>query len=182
MNELLLAERYAQALSASVEDDADLESIRDDLAQGAELFDGNAELKAFALNPAVPLAVREDVVEEILAAAGESETTRRFVATPMERGRISLLPLALKRFVAIVDERLNRVSAKVTSAAPLTKDQEKRIREGLAKYCGKSVLMEVDMDPEIIGGVVVEVGGKILDGSVRTRLARLRESILAEET
>lgn len=181
MNEFVLAERYAQALSASVADDSDLESILDDLARVVDLFAGNAELKAFANNPAVPLTAREDVVGEILAAAGESETTRRFVAALMERDRISLLPLTLKRFTAIVDERLNRVSAKVTSAAKLTKDQEKRIREGLAEYSGKTVLMEAYVDPEIIGGVVVEVGGKVLDGSVRSRLARLRDSILAEE-
>ena len=181
MNELVLAERYAQALSASVADESNLESIRDDLAQVVELFAENPELKAFANNPAIPLAVREDVVEEILAAAGDSETTQRFVATLMERDRISLLPLALKRFTAIVDKRLNRVSAKLTSAAPLTKDQEKRIREGLAEYSGKTVLMEADVDPEIIGGVVVEIDGKVLDGSVRSRLARLRDSILAEE-
>lgn len=181
MIELVLADRYARALSETIDDHGEAENVQQDLQNLSDLFAENDELRAFAANPAIPLAPRSAALDDILSKTVECDTTRKFVTALLERGRIGLLPRATKRFAALVNQRLNRVPATVTSALPLEEKQKERIRDGLEKYCGKSVLMETKTDPAIIGGVVVEIDGKILDGGLRAQLARLRESVLAEE-
>ncbi|MEA3365166.1 MAG: ATP synthase F1 subunit delta, partial [Candidatus Hydrogenedentes bacterium] len=85
------------------------------------------------------------------------------------------------RFEEIVDARLNRVAVRITTVAPLSAEQEKRLKEKLSAYTGKSVRLQCHVDPEIIGGVVARIGWQVIDDSVRTRLARLKEALIAEE-
>lgn len=182
MNEYLVADRYARALSGSVTEDTALETIQEDVRALAALLDENEELRNLLHSPAIPMTARSSAFEKMLETAVHDDTTRRFAATLLKRGRIGLLPRVIDRFAELVDARLNRVTANVTSAVPLDAAQVESIREGLAAYCGKTVRLNARVDPEIIGGVVVRVGGKVLDGSLRTRLAQLKESLLAEET
>lgn len=182
MNEYLVADRYARALAGAVPDDSALESIQEDINALATLLHENGELRSLMNSPAIPMAVRHGAFEKILETAVNDDTTRRFAATLLKRGRIGLLPRVVDRFAELVDVRLNRVTAMVTSAVPLDAAQAENIQKGLAEYCGKTVRIEAHVDPDIIGGVLVRVGGKILDGSLRARLAQLKESLLAEET
>ena len=81
----------------------------------------------------------------------------------------------------IVDVRLNRARADVTAAAELSEEELQRIESGLEKYSGKTVQMETRIDPEIIGGVIVRLGGTVIDGSLRSHLGRIRAALLNEE-
>ena len=92
-----------------------------------------------------------------------------------------LLSETVTRFEEIVDARLNRVAARITTVAPLTPEQEERLKGKLSEYAGKSVRLKCNVEPDIIGGVIARIGWQVIDDSVRARLARLKEALIAEE-
>jgi F-type H+-transporting ATPase subunit delta len=77
-----------------------------------------------------------------------------------------------------MDERLGRVKATVTSAAPLDEAAQERLRRRLCDVAGKQVYLELRQDPAILGGVVTQIGSRVYDGSVKTQLARLRDELV----
>ena len=181
MNETLVAQRYARALSLAVPSDEDLNDTLADLNALDALCRDNKELRAFLGNPAIPLHERLTAFREILDRAIAHETIKRFAETLLKRGRITLLTRATERFAELVDQRLNRVTAYVTSATPLDTEQEERVLEGLTEYSGRTVRLITDTDPGLIGGLVVRLDGVVLDGSLRARLDQLKNTLLSEE-
>jgi F-type H+-transporting ATPase subunit delta len=80
-----------------------------------------------------------------------------------------------------VDERMNRTAAQVTSAQPMPDDQRARVEESLAQFSGKTVRATYETDPALIGGLTAVIGGRVIDGSLRTRLARIKEALIGQE-
>ncbi len=181
MNETLVARRYARALSLAVPSDEDLKDALDDLNTLDTLCRENHELHAFLCNPAIPLLERLTAYREILDRSITQETIKRFAETLLKRGRITLLTQATECFAELVDRRLNRVTAYVTSASSLNTEQEARVREGLAEYSGRTVRLITNTDTSLIGGLVVRIDGVVLDGSLRARLDQLKNTLLSEE-
>ena len=181
MSEHLVSERYVRALSASVEDDAQLERTLDALDSFAGLLEEHAELHAVLQDPAVPPLKRRVILDDVLSVAKLPEPMPGLLRTLFDRNRLGLLSAIRERFAAVVDERLNRVTAQVTTATKLSAGQERNIRSGLSAYSGKTVRLETEVDEEIIGGVVVRLDGSVIDGSLRARLDRVKHALLAEE-
>ena len=96
-----------------------------------------------------------------------------------KRGRIEQLPRVAAEFRRLDDQRNNIVHATVTSAAPLEADEVEAIRSRLEGLTGSSVDLETSVDADLLGGVVVRVGDRLIDGSVRGRLERLRNQLAA---
>ena len=182
MSAHLVAQRYARALAASVEDDAQLDSVLDALDDFSVFYGEHEDLSRVLENHALPQTVREAVFREVLDLAEAPKVVQRFLFTLFRRGRISAIDDVVSALVEIVDARLNRVRADVTAAAELSEDELQRIESGLEKYSGKTVQMETRVDPEILGGVIVRLGGAVIDGSLRARLDRIRTTLLTEET
>jgi F-type H+-transporting ATPase subunit delta len=180
MKNYLLAHRYASALLLSIEDDGDLDPARDALHAAAGLFSGNPALHSALATPSTDVDRRAAVLREVL---GEETPplVRRLAEILLRRGRISLLPDVAAVFSTVADRRLNRVTAEVATAVPLEEQHRARLNEALAKFSGKTVRMECAVDPELLGGAVARLDGTLLDGSVRSRLKRLRAALLAEE-
>jgi F-type H+-transporting ATPase subunit delta len=181
MTDYLIADRYASALSRALTDDSELEGALASLREISDLFDAHHELHSCLANPAIEIHLREQVLDEVLRRLGTETLVMRLVHELMERGRMKLLSETVMRFEEIVDARLNRVAARITTVAPLSAEQEKRLKEKLSAYTGKSVRLQYRVDPEIIGGVVARIGWQVIDDSVRARLARLKEALIAEE-
>lgn len=178
----LIAERYANGLSAAVTDDSTLEPILEGLQDLAEVYAENTELRSVLANPSITLASRKQVLNDVLDAAQLPVLAKGLVRTLFERGRIGSLTAVSVLFSQIVDERLNRTTAEIITASPLTGDQEERIVAAMTKRSGKTVRLSHTRDPDILGGVVVKLQGTVIDGSLRTRLARVKEALLAKET
>ena len=92
----------------------------------------------------------------------------------------SLLPAIVSEYGALLNEHLGRVQAEVTSAAPISAEQRERLSRSLAEMLDQEVVLETAEDASIIGGIVVRVGDRIIDGSVRTRLEALRRRLQQE--
>jgi F-type H+-transporting ATPase subunit delta len=97
----------------------------------------------------------------------------------LRRGRIDLLPQVAQEFRALYEKRAGIVRATVISAAPLAEDEQRALRERLGQMTSGRVEMTVEVDPAILGGVIVRLGDRMIDGSVRGRLERLRSRLAA---
>ena len=91
---------------------------------------------------------------------------------------MSALDGILRAYEGLVDERLNRVRAQVTAAAALDPATEQQLRQRLQERLGREVVLEVQQDPALLGGIVTRVGSVVYDGSLRMQLARLRQELV----
>ena len=181
MKNYLIAERYARGLSLSIKDNAELEAAAAALTDFGEAFDEIRDLRNVLSNPAIDNESRAAVLKAALEGKDMPGTVERLLEVLLRRGRISEVADVAKVFRALVDERLGRVRARVCTALPLDEAQEARMAAALAKRSGKDVRLVCVVDPEILGGAVAEIGGMVLDGSVRAQLEGLRMALYAEE-
>lgn len=181
MKNYLAAQRYAKALSDSLPELEQLEPASEWLQGFATLLAENAEFRLVLQNPAVPAAARHAVLEDILAKTSAEPVLRNLASELFRRGRLNIVTEIAELFGRIVDARLSRITARVTTAEPVTDQQAERIRAGLATYANKDVSLKKRVDPDIIGGVVVKIDGIVIDGSLRARLKQLRTALLSEE-
>ena len=182
MKHYLIAQRYAKALSAAISDPAQLEPVLVAMKRLSELYSTEHDFRSVLDDPAIDAGRRAAVLAEVLQIEGLPPQVSSLADVLLRRGRIALVADVAAVFATIVDERLNRVTALVTTAGPLTRDQEPRLREALSAFSKRTVSMECSVDPEILGGVMAQIGGTVVDGSLRTRLERMKEALVAEET
>jgi F-type H+-transporting ATPase subunit delta len=128
-------------------------------------------------NPALPFAGRSEAARQLLDKA-VGDMPRNLVQLLIRRGRIEQLPAVTREFRRLRDRREGIVHATVTSAAPLTDDELVAIRERLAAIAGGRVELELAVDPQLLGGVTVRIGDRLIDGSVRGRLEQLRARLI----
>jgi len=139
-------------------------------------FNENPEFMDFLCSPRIPKKERLAVIEETFKDA-LPEHVVSFVQLLCERGRIRNLTSCIKEYKELLDS-LNRVSlAKVTSSVELTDAEKQKLVSKLEKISGHSVMLDCSVDKSLIGGLVVEMDGKLMDGSIRHRLHEVKEVI-----
>jgi F-type H+-transporting ATPase subunit delta len=170
------AKRYARALFALANEGGRIEEEGAELAKIVEAFQ-DPQLAAFARSAAVDPAAKRDVVREVVERLGASDLVARFLGLLAEKNRLSILARIERQYRRLVDRKLGRVRARFVSAQPLSNEDERRIRELFERATGKKVLAEIVIDPALIGGVIVEIEGRIYDGSVRAQLDELKTAL-----
>ena len=171
------ARRYAEAAFEVALRDETVEAWRAELANASTIL-GDEQLMRGLTNPAVALPSREAVVTGTLAAR-VSRPVLNLVLLLLHRGRIELLPRIAAEFKRLDDRRLGISSATATSAAPLEPDEVRALTSRLEQLTGGRVELDLRVDPSILGGLVVRVGDRLIDGSVRGRLERLRNRLVS---
>lgn len=169
------ADLYADAFLAVITAEGNVNEVSDELFRFARVLEGNDELRQALVDPHVPAARRQQIVEDLLAGKA-TDTTTALVSLVVGAGRARELPGIVDRLLALTASRSNRSIAEVRSAVELTDDQKARLSEALAKATGREVDVVVIVDPTVMGGVVTQIGDTVIDGTVRSRLAQLRES------
>jgi F-type H+-transporting ATPase subunit delta len=175
-----IARNYAEALFAAAEGKKDVERFGAlmDAVAGAVAAD---ERIAIALeSPRVAKRVKSKVLEDALADSAPAEFVR-FLQAVIRRGRQGLLAEISQEYQNLLDEKLNRVHAGVVLASEPDAKLTKQVIERLTKALGKEVRAHFRTDPRILGGVVVRVGDKVYDGSLRRKLAVLKRRMLTGE-
>jgi F-type H+-transporting ATPase subunit delta len=172
------ASRYARALF-DVAEPAGRSGIDAELSAVARLFAEQAELQAVFASPSVPPAVKRGIVQAFVQRAAVSDPLAKLLTLLAERDRLGLLP----DVAAVFHERLlveqNVLLAEVTTAAPLSADQEKTLQARLSGATSKQVTITSRVDPAIIGGVIARIGSTVYDGSLANQLARIRERLVS---
>jgi F-type H+-transporting ATPase subunit delta len=178
---LRIARRYAKALLAIGREDGQAETYKDELADFVTLLDDNPELDEAISNPLYKAEGRKKVLEAVVERSGVSRVMKSFLLLLFEKGRIQYLRDIHAFYEKLTDELANIVRADLVAATELSEDTITRIRGALAKKTGKDVKMDVSVDPALIGGAVTKIGDLVLDGSVRTQLKSLKESLQRSE-
>jgi F-type H+-transporting ATPase subunit delta len=173
-----VARRYARALFQIGVDTGTFEALGQELGDLAQLFQDSVELRQTLVNPVFKPAEKRAILEKILPRVTPSPVMQRFALLLLDRGRIALLASLARAYREMADAHVGRVRAVVTSAAPLSPADLERVRRSLERRTKKTVMLEAQVDPSLIGGLVAQVGDLVLDGSVRTQLSTLRDKLL----
>lgn len=176
----LVARRYAQALlDIGVERD-NCEVIREQLNELGQLLDEVPAFRSVLLNPSVRLSERREVIRGVASKYHWDVVVRNFALILLDNHRIEIAGIIARQFGQMVDERLGNIRARVTSAVELNAEQRAEIQSALDALTGKNVLLETDTDADLLGGAVTRIGSVVYDGSLKSHIERLRQSILAE--
>ena len=167
--------RYAEAAFQLATRDGSIETWRRELEQAAAITDG--QLMDVLANPALPLDQRLTAADRVLA--GLSQPVRNIVFLLIRRRRIEQLPRVAAEFARLDDRRNGITHATATSAAPLTDIEVRALTARLEQMTGGTIALTTDIDEGLLGGLVVRVGDRLIDGSVRGRLERLRQQLAA---
>lgn len=173
-----LAKRYAKALVDVAAASGELEAVRQELSRFADLLGEQRELRQFLANPSVLRPDKVRVLDDIVARLLLRPLTESFLRVLLKAGRLSALESVLRAYEVLVDERLGRVKAVVTTPSALEAEAQGRLQQRLEQMTGKSVYLEVQQDPRILGGLITQIGSLVYDGSLRTQLVKLREEMV----
>jgi F-type H+-transporting ATPase subunit delta len=166
---------YAEALFAVARAEGTLGEVEDELFRFSQTLQGSDELRDALTDPSIPASRRQQIVEDLLGGKA-STTTVALVSMVVGTGRSRELPTIIRQLVEMSAAEANKEVAEVRSAVPLTDDQRKRLADALGEATGKQVEVKVVVDPSVMGGIVAQVGDTVIDGSVRSRLDKLKNA------
>ena len=169
---------YATAIYVVANAEGHLSSVGDELFAVARAIEGSDALRDALGDPHLPAERRQQVIEELLGSRS-SDVTLAVASMVVAAGRGRELPAIVDALLEMSAAREGRQVAEVRSAIDLTEDQRNRLAAALQSATGQEVDVRVVVDPTVVGGLVARVGDQVIDGSVRHRLAQLRESLSA---
>ena len=173
-----IARRYARALFAIGVDKRNFETLGSELESLAALWTEAVDVRQSLSNPIFKLSQKRAILQGLLPRVAPTREVQSLALLLLERGRIAALPAIARAYQEMCDDKLGRARATVRSARPLDGATENEIRRVLERRTGRSVIMTTEVDPALLGGVVAQVAGLVLDGSLSARLGALRSKIL----
>lgn len=168
---------YAAALLDVARAEGLLEVIEGELFNVARAIEGSDRLRTTLTDQAIPMSMRQAIVEDLLGGKQASELTRNLVSMVVGTGRARDLPAILDEFVKRAAAERRHEVAEVRSAVPLDREQQQRLAAALTVATGKQVEVKVVIDPKVLGGLTARIGDRVIDGTVQSRLRQLREQL-----
>ena len=173
-----LAGRYAGALYALAEESGNIDTVVKDMNGVAELVSANQDMRMLVESPAITWAEQTKAVTAVLEKCGADALTVKFVGTVASNGRLHALLRIISAFLAEHARRRGEVSAEVISAVEMDDARRARVEQAVSKLAGSEKLsLSMRVDPSLIGGLVVRIGSRMIDTSIRTKLNRLETAM-----
>jgi F-type H+-transporting ATPase subunit delta len=172
-----LAKRYARAILELASEQRQVDRVRTDLADFAAMWAASPELRELFSNPGFGAEARKTALAELTARAAISPLAKNSILYIADSGRLRALPEIVRQYTELAEKQAGAVRAEVISAAPLTEAYYAQLQRVLEQATGKKVSLDRKTDPGLIAGVVTKVGDQVFDGSVRSRLADLKETL-----
>jgi F-type H+-transporting ATPase subunit delta len=172
-----VARRYATALADVVIARGEAREVQEELSAWEQMMHSNGQLMEVFRNPTVPYEQKQKVLTTLIARTRVRPMTANFLQVLLRNQRLAELSEVNKRFAKVLDERAGVVSAEVSTARPVPPATQEALRDKLTKLTGKQVRLSFHTDEELIGGMVTRIGSTIYDGSVRSQLQRVKESL-----
>jgi len=169
-----VATRYALALFDLADEKRKLDEVARDLRAIDTMIDDSADLQRLLRNPVISRADSGRAMAAILEKAEADPLTRNFIGLVAANRRLFALPAMIAAFLAELAQRRGEISAEVTSARELTQAQAQSLEEALRAAVGGKVALSLKVNPGLIGGLVVRVGSRMIDSSLKSQLARLK--------
>jgi F-type H+-transporting ATPase subunit delta len=174
-----LAGRYASALFDLASEKGTVTAVESDLETLRQALSESGDLRAATTNPQLSRTQQGEAVAAVARHLGLSELTTSFLGVLAGNRRLARLPDMIAAFKAIAAAQRGEVTATVTSAHPLGDDQLSALKARLTAREGRTVMLSADVDPDLLGGLVVTIGSTRIDASIRTRLNSLSQAMKA---
>lgn len=169
-----LAARYAAALFALADEQRQVDQLASDLRALKAMIADSDDLRALLRSPLIKRDAQGRAMAAVMQQAGLSELARRFVGLVVANRRLFALPRMIDAFLADLARRRGEVRAEVAAARPLSEAQQQALGAAIRKIVGGTVAVDVKIDPSLIGGLVVKIGSRMIDSSLKTKLQRLQ--------
>lgn len=176
MQNVSVSRRYARALLDVAGANAD--TVLSQLEALTKFFEEQHDVWVAASNPSLSRVQRMGVVEAVVKNASALDGSLvNLLKLMSDRNRFEILPGVTRQFRDLVDARMGRLRGKVTSATKLSADQLASVQKSLESLTSKKVMLEANVDPKILGGVIAQVGSKTFDGSIRAQLDDMKQKL-----
>ncbi|MDR2857933.1 MAG: F0F1 ATP synthase subunit delta [Novosphingobium sp.] len=169
--------RYASALFDLASEQGVVTAVESDLDKLGEALAASSDLAALIRNPKVSRDDAAGAMDAVAGVLGLSALARNFIGVLAANRRLAALPEIVRAFAAIAAAQRGEVAAEVTSAHPLNDDQLAQLAARLKAREGKEIKLKASVAPEILGGLVVRIGSRQIDSSIRTRLNSLANAM-----
>ncbi len=169
-----VAERYATALFELCDEQRALDAVASDLVSLKAAMADSAELRAVLRSPVLGRDVQARAIDAVLAAGNAHPLVRNMVQVAARNGRLFALASVIDEFLAELARRRGEMTAKVVSATALSGPQQAALEDALKGVVGAKVAIDLSVDPALIGGMVVKIGSRMIDSSLRTKLNKLQ--------
>lgn len=177
MKRSAISSRYAKALLLIGKEDGRTETYRNQLGGVAGLMEREVALRQVVCNPLHDAASRKRVLVAVIEQLKLSPVITSFLQLLFDKGRIGFLADINDQYQKFADELKGIARASVVSASPLADEIVDKIKGALSTKTGKDVLLNIEEDPGLIGGIVTKIGDLVFDGSIKTQLLNMRESL-----
>ena len=178
MSQGIIARRYAKALMNLADKSNDLINTGLSFSKLSEVFKDSTEMREVLSDTKISSHVKQKILKDILIKIKAPELVDKFSRYILFKRRFSLLPEIERAFNFFVQEKLGRIEARVTVAHDLQKGDVGKLEKAISKYSGKEVKISINVDPEIIGGIVTRIGSIVIDGSINNQLNNIRKTII----
>jgi F-type H+-transporting ATPase subunit delta len=172
-----VAERYASALFELARDESAIDRIEGDLQSVRAMLDATPDLRRMVESPVFSAEDQERAIGAVADSAGIKGLTGNFLRLIARKRRLFALPGMIRVFRELAAKNRGEVTADVTSAHPLSDEQMQALRAALKAKLGKDVTLNTRTNPALLGGLVVKVGSRMIDSSLRTRLMNVKTQL-----
>ncbi len=172
-----VAGRYALALLELAEEQGSLDQVAGDLRDLKTMIGESEDLRRLLRSPLFGRAQQESAITAILEKAGAGDLTTKFVLVVARNRRLFALRGMIDAYLSELAKKRGEVTARVTSARPLNDAQSKALTEALRRAVGSKVTVESAVDADLLGGLVVRVGSRMVDASLKTKLMKLQQAM-----
>ena len=169
-----IAERYAAALFDIADERRMLDEVASDLRQLRTMLAASLDLSRLMRSPILTRSEQGKAISALAAHAGFSPLVRDFLAIVAKNRRLFAIPGMIEAYLEKLAERRGEITAQVVAARPLSETQLTLLSDQLRRSVGRRVSVDTRVDPGLIGGMVVKVGSRMVDGSIKSKLQRLR--------
>jgi F-type H+-transporting ATPase subunit delta len=176
MTEGRLSRRYSKALFQLAQETGEEDQIGREIEEFYAAY-SSTELEKVLTNPAFAVDARKQILGQVLQSQQLTALTAHFLALLLERDRLGHLPGIVSCYRRLLNEAKGRVEAKVVSAGALDAQMVESVRQRLRGISGKDVVLQEETDPNLLGGLLIELEGKVYDGSIRTQLEKMKQRI-----
>ena len=172
-----LAERYAAALFELADDRHALDEVAGDLRELRTMLASSSDLLRLVRSPVLSRGQQSKAIEALAEQAQLSKLTRDFLAIVARNRRLFAVPGMIEAYLNKLAERRGEVTAEVTAAQALSEAQQNSLIDQLRRVVGSRVAIDVKVDPSLLGGMIVKIGSRMIDGSLKSQLQRLQLSM-----
>jgi F-type H+-transporting ATPase subunit delta len=171
-----LAVRYAQALFGLAKKTNKLDEQLGELVKVGAIFSQHPALGRSLQSPTIPSTVKKSILQKVLAGR-VSDTTLHFFYVLVDKNREVYLESIIEGYKELLRHERGQVHVVIQSAGPLSPAVQQQVQTRMREYTGKTVELTYEVDPELLGGLVIRVGDRIIDGSVRHQLSQIHERL-----